>query len=810
MSIPARATVAALLSAAIVSSAAAPATPASAADGVGVGECSNGWQELYIPDARLNDIPMGAVTRAGALKWVIGGGHAGPLALRWNGRSLVAKDMRSSLRRGLSAGVPTSTSGALVGGYRRPSWGAEISPLLGRIVGTSFRADAVGIDRRTNAAVADIVALSGGRGWAVGSHLQAGHWRALAMRRIDGAWRRADPPSNAGGSGLLGVTRAPGGTIWAAGWRDVDGVMRPLALKRDGNRWKASTGARLPAGPAAFTDIEFADRSNGWAIGYLRRGNGEQHTPFLERWDGSRWKREPLPWDGTSAIPQSLSVGSEGDLWIAGTQLASSERETRGFVAHRQADTWTMRLIDTPPDLRSSLQSVDATRQGAVVTGTIASTAIVLRSCEAIGAAAGGRKIAVSGLKKRARAVDVHVVEDSMPIITPAGASVQLAAPVRVRDFTIRDVAKSTGLAEKTRTYKALVSDFDGDGWQDVFISRHQGVPRLALGGPDGFTTAPSSAFSATDRHSCDVADVDQDGWRDIFCVTGRRYGTSINHHELSLEPAGPDARFDREALGIADPLGRGRDVAFIRLDDDPYPEVLLVNQPEREDVYRVSNRFYRNVGGRFESAPGVGLDRPVGGYCADGMDADGDGDQDLLLCARFPYDGRPPGLRIYRNDGGKLHERSAAMGVVPIGDIDVTLADVDGDGRRDLVQLSGNRLRISRRTQGGFKRIYQLAVDNAVAIATGDVNGDKRADVYIARGGQGGNRPDRLLVNDGRGRSFTSVRIPQVGTKAGRADDVVAIDHDRNGLTDFIVLNGRGREPGPIQLLASFPRSEP
>jgi hypothetical protein len=303
---------------------------------------------------------------------------------------------------------------------------------------------------------------------------------------------------------------------------------------------------------------------------------------------------------------------------------------------------------------------------------------------------------------------------------------------------------------------------------------------------------------------------VDQDGWRDIFCVTGRRYGTSINHHELSLEPAGPDARFDREALGIADPLGRGRDVAFIRLDDDPYPEVLLVNQPEREDVYRVSNRFYRNVGGRFESAPGVGLDRPVGGYCADGIDVDGDGDQDLLLCARFPYDGRPPGLRVYRNDGGKLHERSAAMGIVPIGDIDVTLADVDGDGRRDLIQLSGNRLRISRRTQGGFKRIYQLAVDKAVAIATGDVNGDKRADIYIARGGQGGNRPDRLLVNDGKGRSFTSVRIPQVGTKAGRADDVVAIDHDRNGLTDFIVLNGRGREPGPIQLLASFPRGEP
>ena len=32
-----------------------------------------------------------------------------------------------------------------------------------------------------------------------------------------------------------------------------------------------------------------------------------------------------------------------------------------GFVAHRQGGSWTMRYIDTPPDLRSSLQSVDAT-----------------------------------------------------------------------------------------------------------------------------------------------------------------------------------------------------------------------------------------------------------------------------------------------------------------------------------------------------------------------------------------------------------------------------------------------------------------
>ena len=72
-------------------------------------------------------------------------------------------------------------------------------------------------------------------------------------------------------------------------------------------------------------------------------------------------------------------------------------------------------------------------------------------------------------------------------------------------------------------------------------------------------------------------------------------------------------------------------------------------------------------------------------------------------------------------------------------------------------------------------------------------------------RGGLDANRADQLLVNDGKGTRFTSVKIPQAGPKNGRGDDVVALDYDRNGLTDFVVVNGKGKPAGPIQLLASF-----
>ena len=40
-----------------------------------------------------------------------------------------------------------------------------------------------------------------------------------------------------------------------------------------------------------------------------------------------------------------------------------------------------------------------------------------------------------------------------------------------------------------------------------------------------------------------------------------------------------------------------------------------------------------------------------------------------------------------------------------------------------------------------------------------------------------------------------------------GQADDVVPIDHDQNGLTDFLVLNGKGAGKGPLQLISFYRR---
>jgi hypothetical protein len=46
--------------------------------------------------------------------------------------------------------------------------------------------------------------------------------------------------------------------------------------------------------------------------------------------------------------------------------------------------------------------------------------------------------------------------------------------------------------------------------------------------------------------------------------------------------------------------------------------------------------------------------------------------------------------------------------------------------------------------------------------------------------------------------------------TSQGAAESVWPIDHDGNGLTDFLVLNGEQRAEGPVQLIAFFPATTP
>src|SRR5262249_37500798 len=181
-------------------------------------------------------------------------------------------------------------------------------------------------------------------------------------------------------------------------------------------------------------------------------------------------------------------------------------------------------------------------------------------------------------------------------------------------------------------------------------------------------------------------------------------------------------------------------------------------------------------------------------------VDYNGDGWKDLLICG---YTG---GLRLFKNNQGHGFTDVSSILGPPISAVDAVMVDVNHDNRPDLIVLTKTAVKVSLQNADGTfappKTI--LTVNNGVALAVGDVNGDNNPDIYVVCGRAGSaNAPDHLLIGNATG-GFTTQTIPQTTTGSGEA--AFPIDYNHSGLTSFLVLNGAVPSTGPIQLLTPQP----
>jgi hypothetical protein len=378
---------------------------------------------------------------------------------------------------------------------------------------------------------------------------------------------------------------------------------------------------------------------------------------------------------------------------------------------------------------------------------------------------------------------------------------VELSAAGGVR---IVDKAEAAGLARVAHTYGAVIRDFDGDGRKDIFLGGHADEAKLLLDRGARFRRK-AVAFGSGDRHGCAAADVDRSGLPDLYCSYGGARGLSAKANELWLDPGGPNPKRAADVGGAAEPLGRGRVAAFLDYDVDGRPDLVLGQQTNRVDGLPSLSRIYRWVDkGRFSLVRAPGLATAVGARALDVEDFDRDGRKDLLMVTDDPRAaGRTSSVKLYRNARRGLVAVHGARGIRSIGERDAELVPLDGDKRPDLVQLSADRIRISLQRNGRFETVYERRLTKAVAVAAGDADGDGDRDLYVLRQKNRASVKDLIFFNRGNGRSYRVVAAPS--RAGGVADDVYPIDHDQNGLTDFLVLNGRGAAKGPLQLISFF-----
>jgi hypothetical protein len=288
----------------------------------------------------------------------------------------------------------------------------------------------------------------------------------------------------------------------------------------------------------------------------------------------------------------------------------------------------------------------------------------------------------------------------------------------------------ASGVADSGNATGLVLADFDGDGFQDLFLAKGGFEPqgqasRFFLNQGDG-TFADRSAESGLDAVQSSYAgvagDYDQDGLLDLYVSRFRGQFNSLYHNEGK----GRFADLTREKNIASYLRSSGGSAAFADYDEDGDVDLYA-------SIYGDYDIFYANQGeGPFVPRQ-VGDDRNAVGMTPG--DFDGDGDLDVYV---VNVDGRSA---LYRNelDTHAFADVAAQAGVENLAQgTGCAFGDYDADGDLDLFVTNGfspGRVYMNH-GDGAFSdqaRAYGMdAATRARGVMLGDYDGDGDQDVYV------------------------------------------------------------------------------
>jgi enediyne biosynthesis protein E4 len=217
-------------------------------------------------------------------------------------------------------------------------------------------------------------------------------------------------------------------------------------------------------------------------------------------------------------------------------------------------------------------------------------------------------------------------------------------------DGTFTDVSVKSGVNQPAGYYGlgVLVSDFDNDGWPDIYVATDTTPSILFRNNRDGtFTDIAVLAGCAYDENGkaqsgmgLTAADYDRNGWLDVFKTnfseeTPNLYhnrGKGIFHDVVYSAGIAKNTRLVGWGCGFLDPDNDGWPDLFY-CNGHLYPEI---TRAAMEVQYLQPRMLFRNLGnGRFEDVSaqaGAPIQLPSNGRgCAFG-DFDNDGDVDIVI----------------------------------------------------------------------------------------------------------------------------------------------------------------------------------
>lgn len=280
-------------------------------------------------------------------------------------------------------------------------------------------------------------------------------------------------------------------------------------------------------------------------------------------------------------------------------------------------------------------------------------------------------------------------------------------------------------------------ADFDGDGKPDLFIGMNGEANRLYHNEGGTFRNVAADAGVADARATRAGAWGDFDGDGDSDLIVGFVPDTGATKRPILRLYRNTNGHFTdvTVAAGLADiTTGLVRQFAFVDFDGDGDNDLFIAWRDR-------PNMLFRNDNGRFtEIAAQVGLADPRKTVGAVWFDYDQDGWLDLYVANQ---DGDKNGL--FHNDHGRFTDVAEAMGLAgggrPVGDplrgsVRPCVADVDGDGRLDIVSANYGKNGLFLNRGGTFEDVsaaWGIAIEGRYdTCALEDFDNDGKIDLYV------------------------------------------------------------------------------
>lgn len=299
------------------------------------------------------------------------------------------------------------------------------------------------------------------------------------------------------------------------------------------------------------------------------------------------------------------------------------------------------------------------------------------------------------------------------------------------------------------------VGDANGDGLDDLYVggARNQGGALFLQNANGTFTKGPAAPWAAA-AGAEDVGalffDADRDGDNDLLVTSGSNEvdNPPDNYTNRLYRNNGKGVfTFDPNALPQMGTSAMPACAADIDGDKDLDLFIGGRNIPGQYPNTPRSYLLLNDGGGTFaditeSNAPAMARIGLVSGAAFD--DYDGDGDADLICVGEWMP------ITFFENNGGRFTAANAKSG---LADTDgwwssLTVADLDGDGDRDLV--CGNI---------GWNSKFHPSADHPLDIYWNDFDGNGHADIVLAKDYKGKTVPVR-------GRECSSEQCPMILNK--------------------------------------------